>query len=395
MSNYPCESNHIVVTKKSKVPEYLQQGDFYKSLNDEGDEEISVPSNTLKPNTIVESTEDLQDLLSSLRFWAVDSVMEEVVEYCLIKNSTTCATVLEVFMNDFCYVKTIVQMLPLTEEDRAKLAIKLGLLEFVIVLHKSCCALPDGCHIAARAGHLHVLQYLHEHGGKIDTLIELICEGSEWPPSSLCVCSHAAAEGSIECLRYVREQGCCEWRDNSSLPLIPAIWKGQTSCVEYALQHGYPISQEYDIYCYVAARMGFIYILKLLHAAGSPFNEHTCSEAAYNGHLDCVQYLHENGCPWYKCICEEAARGGSVDCLRYAHENGCEWDALTCTEAAKNGKLQCLQYAHEHGCDWNVSTCTEAARYGHLECLQYAHEHGCEWNAKTCNEAARQRALKR
>lgn len=139
-------SNNLIVTRKSEVPEYLQQGDFYKSLNDEDDERISVPADTLKPNTIVESNDDLQHLLSSLRFWAVGKVVTEVVRFCLNKTSTSCDVVLENFSNDFRFVEIVLQMIPLTKSERVKLAINSGILELVTSLRGASYALQVGCH---------------------------------------------------------------------------------------------------------------------------------------------------------------------------------------------------------------------------------------------------------
>lgn len=368
--------NNLVVTKRSDVPEYLHHGDFYKSLNDEDDEQISVPANALKLNLIVENNDDLEYLLSSLRFWAVDKVLEEVVVYCINKNPTSCSSVLEHFRNDFRYVDKILQMILLTDEDRAKLAIESGILELVTILYESCSALPDGCHIAARAGHLNILQYLHQHGGQLDNPVEIFSSGVD---TSLCAntCAHAAVGGNMDCLQYIQEQGC----PIDSSTLSAAIYAGQTACVEYALLHDNLVTD--TSFCTVAARKGHLQALKLLHAAGAPWNVHTCSEAAYNGHLDCVQYLHENGCPWRERVCRAAAEMGHLDCLIYAHEKGCPWDHDTCYFAARMGHLHCLKYAHENGCVLYGGICNVAAEKGHLECLKYAHESGCPWDEIT------------
>jgi len=55
--------------RKSDVPEYLQAGEFYKSLGDDDQEEtICVPSDTLKPTLDASTEEELIHLLTSLRF---------------------------------------------------------------------------------------------------------------------------------------------------------------------------------------------------------------------------------------------------------------------------------------------------------------------------------------
>lgn len=62
---------------------YLRSGEFYKTLNGEDDQLITIPGNTLKSDTKIKNNRDLHHILLSLRFWGVDRVCEEVVKYCL------------------------------------------------------------------------------------------------------------------------------------------------------------------------------------------------------------------------------------------------------------------------------------------------------------------------
>ena len=137
-----------------------------------------------------------------------------------------------------------------------------------------------------------------------------------------------------------------------------------------------PCPWDEDI-CSRAAENGHLDCLKYAHDNGCPWDKYTCSNAAGNGHLDCLEYAYKNGCPWDKYTCYFAARNGHLECLKYAHENGCPWDKHTCYFAALNNHLDCLKYVHENGCPWDEVTCYFAAKNGHLECLKYAYENGC------------------
>ena len=60
---------------------------------------------------------------------------------------------------------------------------------------KDCPWNRDTCIVAAKAGHLEVLQWLRENGCPWD---EMTCE-------------YAAKEGHLEVLQWARANGCPEW----------------------------------------------------------------------------------------------------------------------------------------------------------------------------------------
>ena len=128
------------------------------------------------------------------------------------------------------------------------------------------------------------------------------------------------------------------------------------------------------------AAFGMLWLMKIVHKNGCPWDRETCEFAATNGHLDCLKYAHENGCLWNKETCENAAMNGHLCCLKYAHFNDCPWDDETCAFAAMNGHLNCLKYAHENGCPWDRFTCEFALVSDHHECFAYAINNGC-WYA--------------
>lgn len=113
--------------------------------------------------------------------------------------------------------------------------------------------------------------------------------------------------------------------------------------------------------------------LKYAHEHGCPWDPDTTSNAAGRCNLDCLVYAHEHGCPWHPSTCLEAARG-SYDCMKYAHEHGAPWPEDVIDMAASCGYVDCLQYADENGAEFSTDAMSLAACAGHLKCLQYCHK---------------------
>ena len=82
--------------------------------------------------------------------------------------------------------------------------------------------------------------------------------------------------------------------------------------------------------CNIASANGHLECLKYLHENGCPWDKETCRYSTWYGHLECLKYLHENGCPLDAVTCANAAYNGQLECLKYLHENSCPWDKETC-----------------------------------------------------------------
>ena len=109
--------------------------------------------------------------------------------------------------------------------------------------------------------------------------------------------------------------------------------------------------------------------------------------AALLGKLDVLQLLHNIGCKWNNWTCAWGAQGGNLEVLQLLHANGCSWGVKTCAAAARYGHLKVLQWARANGCTWDESTCKAAAEGGHLEVLQWARAYGCPYDEGACIEA--------
>jgi hypothetical protein len=74
-------SSHALITIRiNDLPEYLRSSAFAKAV-DGDDDVIQVPANCYKHSLTVRDDSDLSLLLSTLRFWGVDTIPREVVLY--------------------------------------------------------------------------------------------------------------------------------------------------------------------------------------------------------------------------------------------------------------------------------------------------------------------------
>lgn len=225
----------------------------------------------------------------------------------------------------------------------------------------------DLCPIAAAAGHLEILKFLHER-----------------VPMYSNTCTAAAGSGHLHCLKFLRERRYpCEWTDEAT---AAAASRGHLDCLKYMREHGCRWTEAVILN---AIDRGHVECLRYAIEQKCQPSLRAYTEAALFNKPDCMKVLFEYKVPCNEqtTACEHAALSGSLECLRMMHEHKFAWDAWTCIRAAANGHLDCLQYAHTHGCVWNKKVCETAAANGHLDCLQYAHENGCEWDAETYKTA--------
>jgi hypothetical protein len=72
----------MISVRKSAVPSYLRESEFYRSLNCDEEDPIEVDEHNMKLNTSIESFNDLEHYLSTIRFWGASRVGDELIEYC-------------------------------------------------------------------------------------------------------------------------------------------------------------------------------------------------------------------------------------------------------------------------------------------------------------------------
>ena len=94
-----------------------------------------------------------------------------------------------------------------------------------------------------------------------------------------------------------------------------------------------------DSVTYWAAANGRLDCLKYVKENGFQWDEDTTRGAARCGNLKCLQFAHENGCQLSPSITSNAAMSGSLECLIYVLNNGSVWDEETTFWAAVQGHL--------------------------------------------------------
>ena len=365
------------------VPEYLRESEFYRSFGGVVDG-ITIPKKVCKFDLSISTTDDVSHLLSTMRFWRVTKIPQELVNFVVKNPNLDLRPTLEEFTNDLRSV-TFLGVLGNSVQDKIPNRYFTGLQTYGVKRMGSLVAdivylLSDQferemgqvwntntCAAAAQLGWLDCLTFLHENGCAWDEL----------------TCSGAAENGKLDCLKYAHTHGC-PWSARTS---NAALQNRHMECFQYARDGECPWDQET---CAEAANRQDVSLLKFLHEAGCPWDAKTTQNATFygNNNIMCLQYAFVHGCPWDEKTCSNATFGGNLAALTFAHENGCPWDKHTCRQAAYNKALSCLQYAHTHGCPWDEDTTSEAASSGSLECLKYARERGCPWDQRVVEYAA-------
>ena len=130
------------------------------------------------------------------------------------------------------------------------------------------------------------------------------------------VLTKTASEGNIDLLLYLADKGCnicadtytkiCEKGDINTLKrLHEASVKRKEKCYwsRYAFR--------------AAAICGSLDCIKYLYENGCPFGAVATSAAAKYGHLDCLKFLYENGCSTTVTAYNNAVNSGYTDCVEY------------------------------------------------------------------------------
>jgi hypothetical protein len=78
-------SRALITIRIDDLPEYLRSSAFAEAIDGE-DDVIEVPANCYKRSLTIRDDGDLSLLLSTLRFWGVDTIPREVVLYIIWKN---------------------------------------------------------------------------------------------------------------------------------------------------------------------------------------------------------------------------------------------------------------------------------------------------------------------
>jgi len=187
--------------------------------------------------------------------------------------------------------------------------------------------------IAARRGHVHILQWLADH--------DYALHGE--------VCEAAAQKGHQHVLCWLRARGC--------------PWDARC--------------------CAAAASRGDIDMLLWLRANGCPEDGSACASAIMNRCFATADWCRNNGFTWDESVYTHMARRGLEWMFEWARMRGCPWSAGTCAALASYGRYHTLKWARKNGCPWDSQTCAIAAGNRNYSLLEWALINGCPWDQQT------------
>ena len=160
-------------------------------------------------------------------------------------------------------------------------------------------------------------------------------------------CTEVARTNKLELLKWAREEKKCEW---DKITINCAALKGNLEMVKYCVVNQCPV----DVYtCALAAESGSLECLKYSREeAQAPWDWMTAKYAAVNGHLHILEYLVEREYKHYEeDACKYAAQNGHLDCLKFLHETAkAPWDDTAVLYAHRNNQSECLQYLLDNDC---------------------------------------------
>ncbi|CAL6339820.1 unnamed protein product [Bathycoccus prasinos] len=166
---------------------------------------------------------------------------------------------------------------------------------------------------------------------------------SLWPSwrSERHFCCEVARTNKLELLKWAREEKKCEWNVHT---ILTAARQGNLEMVKYCVANECPID---SWACARTAANGQLECLKYLHEeVKAPWASGTAAWAAQNGHLHILEYLVERKYDRYdERACKYAAEFGHLDCLKYLHETAkAPWNSQAIRKARKNKHTECLTY---------------------------------------------------
>jgi hypothetical protein len=155
---------------KGDVPEYLRCGAFYSTLAGDDEEPFQFPVEVSKLDLHLRNDDDLRHVLTTLRFWAVDTPPVVVVEYCYGMFAPELSELTKEYGRALPYLES------LTEIRRHKLP-------------------HTRFNQALRSGNLHIIQYAVRLAEAAGTLV--------WEDSHF---GFVLKAGNVVCLRLRRRQ---------------------------------------------------------------------------------------------------------------------------------------------------------------------------------------------
>lgn len=146
--------------------------------------------------------------------------------------------------------------------------------------------------------------------------------------------------------------------------------------------------------CSTYAKHGKLDCLRYLRENGCPWDDRTTTAAASHGHLECLRYAFREGCPIdVSSFCRkliESRQTYSIECLEFGIDNGA-WtdDPELMLAAARHYTSEFLSYLHQRrGLPITKDAVLESVKEGRIDSFLYCMQHNIPFNLSLCILAA-------
>lgn len=168
---------------------------------------------------------------------------------------------------------------------------------------------------------------------------------------------HAAANGNIEMIKYLRNQGLL-W-GNGACQAAARCDKFAT--LIYLVDNNCPWVNnpivdnhdwiDYDDTSIVIAITGNMTMLEFIYEKGCPIHIKMSKFAARFGNLNVLKWLFKRNLSSKKGVISEAAKYGFMDIVQWAYSKGYPWDQNVCINALNNGHMEIYRWVKRYGCN--------------------------------------------
>lgn len=127
----------------------------------------------------------------------------------------------------------------------------------------------------------------------------------------------------------------------------------------------------------IAARLGYLNVLRWAYENKASLNEWTTSACAETGQLMILQWLRSKGVKWNTYTAAKSAENGHLPTLQWAVSNGAPANYYVFAGAIRAGHLHILEWAVNE-IHWGNNVLEIAMNSGHSQIVEWARAHGGE-----------------
>ena len=188
-----------------------------------------------------------------------------------------------------------------------------------------------------------------EYAAAIGNLLALTWLSSHVEGWSVPVISIAARCGHVHVLNWLfRQPQPAEWLGNvwRLTVFITAVECDRLEVIKWWRKVGFDWT---DTSCQLITFHGRLNILKWAFAHGCPLTVTAVNNAAMDGDMDTLEWLQANRCPWDEGTCATAAAAGRLDVLKFLRKSGCPWDKRVAQAAVQHDYVDIFLWTTKHG----------------------------------------------